>query len=46
MLAEVFAAREVVVPFANAKVEGGRLTDAAILDFAGSTLAGFIAKLG
>lgn len=46
MLAEVFAAREVVVPFANAKVEGGRLTDAAILDFAGTTLGDFVAWLG
>lgn len=45
MLAEVFPAREVVVPFANAKVEGGKLTDAAILDFAGATLADFVAWL-
>lgn len=46
MLAEVFAAREIVVPFANAKVENGRLTDAAILDFAGTTLSDFMARLG
>lgn len=46
MLAEVFAAREVVVPFANAKVEDGKLTDAAILDFAGATLSDFIDWLG
>jgi chromate reductase, NAD(P)H dehydrogenase (quinone) len=46
MLAEVFPAREVVVPFANAKVEGGRLTDPAILDFAGATLSDFIDWLG
>lgn len=46
MLAEVFTAREVVVPFANAKVEDGRLTDKDILDFAGATLDDFIAALG
>lgn len=42
MLAEVFAAREVVVPFANAKVEDGKLTDQVILEFAGATLSDFI----
>jgi len=46
MLAQVFPAREVVVPFANAKIEGGRLTDAAILEFAGATLGDFVAWLG
>lgn len=46
MLAEPFAAREIVVPFANAKVEGGRLADPAILDFAGATLTDFVAALG
>ncbi len=46
MLAEVFPAREVVVPFANAKVEDGKLNDQAILDFAGATLAQFIDWLG
>lgn len=45
MLAEVFPAREIVVPFANAKVEDGRLTDQAILDFAGATLSDFIGWL-
>ena len=45
MLAEVFAAREVVVPFANAKVVDGRLADQEILDFAGATLKDFIAAL-
>lgn len=46
MLAEVFAAREIVVPFANAKIEEGRLTDDAVLDFAGATLESFIASMG
>ena len=46
MLAEVFAAREIVVPFANAKIEDGRLADDAILDFAGATLESFIAAMG
>lgn len=46
MLAEVFAAKEVVVPFANAKVENGRLTDQTILDFADATLSDFVARLG
>ena len=45
MLAVVFATREIVVPFANAKVENGRMTDQAILDFAGATLDDFIARL-
>lgn len=46
MLAEVFATLEIVVPFANAKVENGKLTDAAILDFAGAALSDFMATLG
>jgi chromate reductase len=45
MLAEVFPTREIVVPFANAKVEDGRMTDATILDFASATLSDFIAWL-
>jgi len=46
MLAEVFAAREIVVPFANAKIEDGKLNDAAVLDFAGPVLSDFVASLG
>lgn len=45
MLAQVFPAREIVVPFANAKVEGGKLNDPAILDFAGAVLSDFMASL-
>lgn len=46
MLAQVYPAREIVVPFANTKVEGGKLTDATVLDFAGGILAEFIDSLG
>ncbi|HMO08001.1 MAG TPA: NADPH-dependent FMN reductase [Paracoccaceae bacterium] len=45
MLAEVFAAREIVVPFATSKIENGRLNDPAVLDFAGAVLADFVGKL-
>jgi len=45
MLAEVFSAREIVVPFANAKVENGRMSDQAILEFADATMGDFIARL-
>lgn len=45
MLARVFTTREIVVPFANAKVEDGRLTDAATLDFAGAALTAFLGSL-
>lgn len=46
MLAEVFPAKEILVPMANTRVEAGRMTDTAILDFASATLADFIARLG
>lgn len=46
MLAEVIPAREIVVPMANTKVEGGLLTDAAILDFAEETMTEALARLG
>ncbi|SLN62683.1 NADPH azoreductase [Roseivivax jejudonensis] len=46
MLARVHPSKEILVPQANAKVEDGKLTDAAILDFADSILSDFIARLG
>jgi len=46
MLAEVFPAKEILVPMANAKVVDGRMTDEGILDFAGATLQDFLARLG
>ncbi|WP_295512920.1 NADPH-dependent FMN reductase [uncultured Sulfitobacter sp.] len=45
MLAEVFACKEIVVPMANAKVEEGVLTDAAVLDFAMENLGPFLKTL-
>jgi chromate reductase, NAD(P)H dehydrogenase (quinone) len=45
MLAEVFAAREIVVPFANAKTEDGEFTDREVLEFAGATLLDFVNAL-
>lgn len=45
MLAEVFAAKEVVVPMANTKVEDGVLRDDAVLDFATEILEAFVAKM-
>lgn len=45
MLAEVFPAKEILVPMANTKVEAGRMTDAAILDFADGIMRDFIARL-
>ena len=45
MLAEVFPAKEIVVPMANKKVEDGLLTDVTILDFADATLRDFIGRL-
>ncbi len=45
MLAPVFPCKEIVVPMANAKVEDGVLTDAAVLDFAMANLNDFFATL-
>lgn len=45
MLAEVFASQEVVVPHAPKKVEDGRFTDEAVLDFAKSAVSSFIATI-
>ncbi len=44
MLAAVHPCQEVVIAQANAKVAEGRFTDAAALDFAGDTVADFIAR--
>jgi chromate reductase len=46
MLAEVIPAKEILVPMANTKVEGGLLTDEAILAFAVETMAQALARLG
>ncbi|MGP1356943.1 NADPH-dependent FMN reductase [Roseicyclus sp.] len=46
MLAEVFAAKEIVVPFANQKVVDGVFQDEAILGFAEETLVAFLARIG
>jgi chromate reductase len=46
MLAEVFPAKEIVVPFANQKVAEGVFEDEAILGFAEETLGAFLARLG
>ncbi len=46
MLAKVFACREIVVPFANAKVTEGRFSDPESLAFATEILEGFVAELG
>ena len=46
MLARVFPSKEVVVPFANAKVEDGVLTDTEILTFADQNLRAFVAAIG
>ena len=45
MLARVHVGKEVVVPFANKKVEDGRFTDEEILTFAGTELAAFVEGL-
>lgn len=45
MLAEVHTCIEIIVPMANAKVENGKLTDNAILDFAQDNIRGFLATL-
>lgn len=45
MLANLFPAKEVIVPMSNAKVTDGVLTDAAVLDFAEETLRDFIKAL-
>ncbi|SPJ24341.1 NADPH-dependent FMN reductase [Palleronia abyssalis] len=46
MLARVHLDKEIVVPFANAKVEDGTFTDADILSFAGAQLDDFLGTLG
>ena len=46
MLARVHPGKEVVVPFANAKVQEGRLVDDDILAFAEAELAPFLKGLG
>lgn len=45
MLARVFSSKEVVVPFANDKVDGGKLTDEAVVAFAMEILEDFVASL-
>lgn len=45
VLAHVHPGQEIVVPQANAKVENGVFTDAAVLGFAGAALEGFVASL-
>lgn len=42
MLADVFTCKEIVVPMANTKVADGKLSDTAILDFAGENLRAFL----
>jgi chromate reductase len=44
MLAEVVSGKEILVPMANTKVEDGRLTDAAVLDFAMDALDALLAR--
>lgn len=46
MLAQVYTAKEIIVPMANTKVVDGVLNDDAILDFAEETLADFLQDLG
>ena len=46
MLARVVPAKEIVVPFANRKVEDGTFTDTDILDFAQSILTDALSDLG
>ena len=45
MLADVFETQEILVPFANKKIEDGLMNDADILDFAGKALDAFLARL-
>lgn len=45
MLARVFPAKEVVVSFANAKVEDGILTDKEVLAFADQSLREFVSSI-
>ncbi len=45
MLARVFPGREVLVPFANDKVEHGRLIDDEIISFADQSLREFVAAI-
>jgi chromate reductase, NAD(P)H dehydrogenase (quinone) len=45
MLAEVFTAQEVVVPHANAKVEGGVFNDEPTLEFALANLRTFVERI-
>ncbi|ADZ70901.1 NADPH-dependent FMN reductase [Polymorphum gilvum] len=45
VLAEVYPCQEVVVPQAPAKIVDGVFADAAVLDFAGAALDGFLARI-
>lgn len=45
MLAEVFSCKEILVTFANGKIEDGVLTDALIIDFATENMNNFLAGL-
>lgn len=45
MLAEVFPTREIVVPFANDKVQDGRFVDETVLGFAEDALRAFLAGI-
>ena len=46
MLADLPAAKEVVIPLANDKVTDGILTDEAVLSFAMAEMEGFLGRLG
>ena len=46
MLARVHVGKEIVIPFANTKVQDGVLVDDVILQFAQDELTGFLASLG
>ena len=45
LLADTYTCKEIVIPMANAKIEDGKLNDAAILDFTHDNLRGFLASL-
>lgn len=46
MLARTHVGKEIVIAQANAKVEDGRMTDAAVLAFIDTEMAGFLESLG
>ncbi|MCL4162645.1 UNVERIFIED_CONTAM: hypothetical protein GTU68_024412 [Idotea baltica] len=45
MLADVFATKEIVIPFSNKKVEDGLLADEGILEFATAALRDFLVSI-